>query len=102
MDLADESYKIAKKLPPSELYGLASQIRRSAISVPSNIAEGHKRGTKDFSRFLKIAFGSSAELETQLLLVARTYPTISVEKALSLVIEVEKILSTIIKKLESK
>ncbi len=102
MQLAEVSYLIANLLPESERYGLSSQIKRSAISIPSNIAEGHKRGTKDFVRFLRIAFGSTAELETQLLLSAKVYSKISTDSALALTTEVQKILSTIIKKLESK
>ena len=62
-------YKITKKFPKDESYGLTSQIRRASISLPSNIAEGSKRGTrKDFCQFLRVAQGSGAELETQLLL----------------------------------
>jgi four helix bundle protein len=60
-------YKITEKFPSSEIYGITSQIRRSAVSIPSNIAEGSKRRTqKDFSQFIAIASGSGAELETQL------------------------------------
>ncbi len=55
--------------PKSELYGLTSQIRRSAVSIPSNIAEGQRRGHKqEYIQFLRIAFGSGGELETQLLI----------------------------------
>ena len=65
--LAAEVMKIAAALPPHELYGLGNQMRRSAISVSSNIAEGWgRRGEKEFSRFLDIANGSLCELETQL------------------------------------
>lgn len=100
MELAKEIYNISKKLPPEEMYSLSSQLKRSALSIPSNIAEGHKRGTKDFVRFLLIAYGSSAELETQLLLCKSIYPQVSVEKSIDLTIEVEKLLSVIIKKLK--
>lgn len=63
------TYKLVKDFPKDETYGLNSQIRRCAISIPSNIAEGHARSyTKDFLRFLSIAQGSVAELETQLIL----------------------------------
>lgn len=99
MILAEESYLVTTKLPQSELFGLASQMKRSAISIPSNIAEGHKRGTKDYVRFLKIAYGSSAELETQLLLSQKLFPAVHISKAIDLVIEVEKMISTIITKL---
>ncbi|MCZ6674295.1 MAG: four helix bundle protein [Verrucomicrobia bacterium] len=69
-ELTKEIYLITKRFPEDEKYGLTSQIRRAAVSVPSNIAEGANRGsTKEFIRFLYIAIGSSAELESQLLLV---------------------------------
>lgn len=68
-ELTKEIYLITKRFPEDEKYGLMSQIRRAAVSVPSNIAEGANRGsTKEFIRFLYISIGSSAELETQLLL----------------------------------
>ena len=102
MILTEESYKIASELPHSEMFGLVSQIKRSAISIPSNIAEGHKRGSKDFIRFLKVSYGSAAELETQLLLCQKLFPAVSISKALDLVVEIEKMTSTIITKLESE
>ncbi|MEW5787466.1 MAG: four helix bundle protein [Pseudomonadota bacterium] len=72
MDLAEGIYRLAGSFPQHELYGLTSQIRRAAVSIPSNIAEGRERGSdKDFMRFLGIALGSLAELETQLLLSQR-------------------------------
>lgn len=62
-------YKITNIFPPHEQFGLVSQLRRASVSIPSNIAEGSKRGTtKDFASFLRIAHGSSAEVETQLLI----------------------------------
>lgn len=69
MELVTRIYTLSQKFPREEIYGLTSQIRRSAVSIPSNIAEGRgKRSTKDFLRFLNIAYGSLAELETQLLI----------------------------------
>ena len=60
-------YKLTEKFPQSELYGLTSQMRRAAVSIVSNIAEGRYRGSrKDFRQFLIIAYGSGAELETQI------------------------------------
>jgi four helix bundle protein len=67
MQLAVEIYRLTKDFPGEEIYGLTSQIRRSAISVPSNIAEGHGRlSAGEFRQFLGIARGSTYELQTQL------------------------------------
>jgi len=69
MVLAKLVYKLTMQFPVEERYGLTSQLRRAAVSVPSNIAEGQARqGTKEFLQFLSHAEGSLAELETQLLL----------------------------------
>ncbi len=66
MRLALETYKLTEKLPKEEIYGLTSQMRRCAVSIPSNIAEGRRRGSrKELERFFIIAYGSGAELETQ-------------------------------------
>lgn len=59
-------YRITQSFPKEEIYGLTSQVRRCAVSIPSNIAEGYMRGSKEYLQFLKIALGSAAELETQL------------------------------------
>ena len=67
MNLVAEIYKLCRFLPREETYGLSDQMRRAAVSIPSNIAEGQARDSdKDFIRFLYIAQGSRAELETQL------------------------------------
>lgn len=60
-------YKLTNQFPKEEVFGLSSQMKRSAVSIPSNIAEGSKRGSKkDFTHFLTMAYGSGAELETQI------------------------------------
>lgn len=91
--LAREVYQLTKRLPKDEQYGLTSQLRRASVSIPSNIAEGKQRKTRnDFLQFLHIADGSCAELETQLLLVKDIYPTFDVREALGILNEVQRML----------
>ena len=72
MNLVCDVYKLTKKFPKEEMYGLASQIRRCSVSVPSNVAEGAGRnGNNEFINFLGIACGSCCELDTQLILASR-------------------------------
>ena len=71
MDLAQEVYEMAEKIPTKETFGIISQMTRAAVSVPSNIAEGSGRTDKDFSHFLTIALGSLYELNTQIILSER-------------------------------
>jgi len=72
MDLTVSVYELTKDFPSGEQYGLISQMRRSAVSIPSNIAEGRRRSTrKDFLQFIFVAYASGAELETQLELALR-------------------------------
>ena len=72
MDLVVAIYEVTSNFPDSERFGLISKMRRSAVSIPSNIAEGRYRSTKkDFRQFLLISFGSGAELETQVQIVKR-------------------------------
>jgi four helix bundle protein len=72
MQLVEEVYTVTKGCPKEELYGLTQQLRRAAVSIPSNIAEGHSRiGSREFLHRLSIAHGSLAEVETQIEIARR-------------------------------
>jgi four helix bundle protein len=72
MDLVEKVYLLTAKFPKEEIYGLTAQIRRAAVSIPSNVAEGQGRHTtRDFLNFLSIAHGSLKEVETQILIAER-------------------------------
>lgn len=72
MELVTEIYSLTEKFPKSEIYGLTSQMRRSAVSIPSNISEGTRRGSrKDYRQFLIMSSASGAELETQIEIAKR-------------------------------
>jgi len=72
MDFVEAIYRLSQRFPREELYGLTNQLRRSAVSVPSNVAEGQGRGIGlEFARFLRIANGSRQEAETQILIAVR-------------------------------
>ena len=74
MDLAVQIYSLCKKLPIDEQFGISTQMKRSVVSISSNIAEGFKRGgPKEFRQFFIIAQGSAAELESQILLCQRIF-----------------------------
>jgi len=101
IELVKEIYKLTNEFPRSEVYGLSSQMQRAAISIPSNIAEGYSRkNLKEYIQFLHIAYGSLAELETQLIIAKELYPKINYTPAISFLEEVGKILNTMIRKLE--
>ena len=105
MDLTDKVYSISKKLPKEEIHGLSSQMRRAAVSIPSNIAEGHGRYTEnEFRSFLSIAHGSCMELETQLeICVRQKYLTDGeAEEIFELLNEVSKMLTAMIIKIKKK
>ncbi|ESU25701.1 hypothetical protein FSS13T_14920 [Flavobacterium saliperosum S13] len=68
MDIVSDIFKLTKTFPKSETYGLVSQMNRSSVSIPSNIAEGSNRENKHFKYYLNISLGSSFELQTQLLI----------------------------------
>jgi len=105
MDLVAEVYKIAKLLPDEEKYALSDQMRRAAVSIPSNIAEGQERNTtKDFINHLYIARGSKGELETQLLICVRLQYLVQsqIEMAQGLLVEIGKMLNALIQSLSTK
>jgi four helix bundle protein len=105
MELVKLVYELTAKFPKEELYGLIGQMRRASIAIPSNIAEGQRRNsTKDFLRFLSIANGSLAELETQTLVSEMLNYLTSEETKLLLekCAEVGKLLNGLINSLEKK
>lgn len=103
MEIAEEIYKISSNFPAEEKYGIVSQIRRSAVSVPSNIAEGTGRGSdKEFRHFLEVALASAYELETQLIFTeklkfSKEELNTSIHNKLN---ELEKMIAGFIKKLK--
>ncbi|MBI1648036.1 four helix bundle protein [Capnocytophaga sp. 051621] len=102
MELAEEVYRLVKKLSKEELFALSDQIRRAVISIPSNIAEGYERNsTKEYIHFLSIAKGSKAELETQLLLCTKIHylNNSDIEKSISLIQEIGKMINSLQKHL---
>ena len=69
IEFVKDIYRVTEKFPPAEIYGLTNQVRRAAVSISSNIAEGQGRNSsKEFKQFLAIALGSMAEVETQLII----------------------------------
>jgi four helix bundle protein len=72
IDMVVDIYRLTAKFPRNESFGLVSQIQRATVSIPSNIAEGHARGTsREFHHYLSITLGSTAELETQLIIASK-------------------------------
>lgn len=105
MLLVKEIYKLTKLLPPEEIYVLSSQIRRSAISIPSNIAEGYdRRSTKDYINFLRFARGSNSELQTQLYICSDLGFLLNqqIQASISLTEEISKMINSLINKLGTK
>ena len=102
IDLVKDIYNISNQFPQEERYGLTSQVRRSAVSIPSNIAEGcSRKSTKEFSHFLRISQGSAFELETQLI-IANKLELIEDETlniVSSQIVEIQKMLHGFEKKL---
>ena len=100
VDLVEISYSVTRRFPKEETFGLTQQIRRSAVSVPSNIAEGQGRGSDmEFCRFLRIAHGSLRELETQFLISERLkyLSAVQLEDVLQLAETVGRLLTGLIR-----
>ena len=100
MDLVTEIYRLARLLPKEEMFALSSQMKRAAISIPSNIAEGQERNTtKEFVQLLYTAKSSKGELETLLLICVklRYFKQFQTEFAQSLLNEIGKTLNSLIK-----
>ncbi|MBI4688366.1 MAG: four helix bundle protein [Nitrospirae bacterium] len=100
-----EVYRVTREFPNEERYGLTSQIRRSVLSIPSNIAEGYgRKTTPDYIRLLYMAYGSSCELETQILLSGDLgyIKAKDFKKLQDDIGEVERMLKALIKSLENK
>ncbi|HEY8661187.1 MAG TPA: four helix bundle protein [Hanamia sp.] len=103
MLLVTEIYPVTKTFPADELYGLSNQLRRCAVSIPSNIAEGYGRNsTNDYKRFLQIATGSLYELQTQIEIAFNlAYITQTrFAEIIGLCIEIDKMLYSIIQKIK--
>ncbi|MFH1781169.1 MAG: four helix bundle protein [Patescibacteria group bacterium] len=101
--LVTKIYKITNKFPDNEKFGLVSQMRRCAVSIPSNIAEGQQRNTsKEFANFLYISRGSIAELETQINIVKELDKNqlINFSEIDTLLIEIQKMTNVLIKKIK--
>lgn len=103
IELVKEIYAITDKFPKTELYILVNQMLRSAISIPSNIAEGYRRNHRlEYILFLSIAIASAAELETQLIIAKNRYSQVDYRKAEILLDEIQRLLYITIKSLKDK
>lgn len=102
MDLVIEIYQITTNFPSDEKFGLTNQLRRAAVSVPSNIAEGQSRQySGEFRQFLYIALGSLSEIETQITIASRLQylDQLKAEKLKALITEIKKMTRSLINKL---
>lgn len=101
MEIALEIHQICLNFPKNEIYGIVSQMNRSSVSIPSNIAEGSNRGNNHFIHYLNISLGSSYELQTQVL-IANQNKYINNERTAEIeikIIELQKMLNGFINKL---
>jgi four helix bundle protein len=104
MDLADVAYELTKSFPKDERFGLTSQVQRSAVSIPSNIAEGHGRDhLGEYLHHLSIANGSLMELETQLTIAARRnyVGNADIQRGLDLSGDVGRLLASLVRALKA-
>lgn len=104
MDLVDLVYELSKSFPPDETYGLSSQIRRAAVSVPANVAEGQPRSSREFANFLSIARSSLMEVDTLLTIaVRRGYVRADLAgEAFALVAEVSKMVAVLRTRIQAR
>lgn len=105
MALVTEVYQLTRSFSKEEIYGLSAQIRRCAVSIPSNMAEGYGRGsTSDYIRFLRIAISSLYELQTQIEISFNLHHLnkSNFDKIYELTREIERMLSSLIRKLNDK
>lgn len=103
MDLVEIVYQCTRSFPEQENYGLSSQIKRAAVSIPSNIAEGAARkGDKEFIQFLYVALGSLAEVETQLLLAQRLGYLDAIEDIIVKIESIKKLIYGLIRYIKTK
>ena len=101
--VVEDIYKITKNFPKEEIYGLTSQLRRSAVSIPSNIAEGFARfHNKEYKQFLFVSLGSCAELSTQIIIALRLdyLESNEADQLLNEIDEISKMTMSLIKKLD--
>jgi four helix bundle protein len=105
VELCVKVYKITDSYPRGEVYGLALQTRKCSVSIPSNIAEGQRRGHRsEYLQFLRVSFGSGAELETQLLIASKVgfLANKDYEELMATLVEVMKMLNGLMRSLKKK
>lgn len=103
IELVKDIYEVSKFFPNEEIYGLTSQIRRAAVSIPSNIAEGASRqSNKEFIQFLYIALGSSSEVETQIIIAKELSFVKDIESILKQIKEIKKMINGLLRYIKTK
>ena len=103
IDFVESIYKIIRSFPKEEIYALSDQIKRAAVSIPSNIAEGASRNSnKEFVQFLYIALGSASEVETQLIIAKRLNYIMSIENELNEITKIRKMLNGLMSSIKRK